>query len=126
MLPSSQRFHGRNSLRRVFTRGTSRRGRLVHIRVASQPSAPTLVSRSLSPKKVLKSAVKRNHVRRRVFNIVRHELTRLPVPYDIVISVVSADALVVPYVELQHEVQRVLALACTTPERPRPRTQSNY
>ena len=126
MLPSSQRFHGRNSLRRVFTRGTSRRGRLVHIRVASQPSAPHSRVAVVVAKKVLKSAVKRNHVRRRLFNIVRHELTRLPVPYDIVISVVSADALVVPYVELQHEVQRVLALACTTPERPTPRTQSNY
>ena len=59
-------------------------------------------------KKVLKSAVGRNRVRRRIYEIVRHELPKLKANSDIVIIVFSAEAFAMPHPELKKTVVTML------------------
>ncbi len=60
-------------------------------------------------KKVYKSAVKRNRIRRRIYNIVRHETKRRHVvSTDIVITVFSQEFLVMDSAHLQQELVSLL------------------
>lgn len=60
-------------------------------------------------KKVYKSAVKRNRIRRRIYNIVRHEISRLSMDsMDIVITVFSPDVLTVQTAHLQRELTSLI------------------
>ena len=58
-------------------------------------------------KKVLKSAVKRNRVRRRIYEIVRLELPHIRGGFDVVIMVV----LVMPYSDLRTAVKQLFSQA---------------
>lgn len=62
-------------------------------------------------KKVLKSAVGRNLVRRRVYEVVRHELPNLRAAHDIVILVFSSELISLPHDELTTLVQQLLTQA---------------
>lgn len=55
-------------------------------------------------KKVYKAAVKRNRIRRRLYNIVRHELAKQSVVKDITITVTSPEILVLDHGTLSHEL----------------------
>lgn len=69
-------------------------------------------------KKVFKSAVKRNRVRRRIYNIVRHELCKHnPVATDMVITVFSQDVLVMEHALLQRELSYLVASSITRDRR---------
>lgn len=71
-------------------------------------------------KKVYKSAVKRNRIRRRIYNIVRHELARHQGGgFDIVITVFSPEALAADSRNLQREVSLLTAAAIRRDQRPR-------
>lgn len=59
-------------------------------------------------KKVLKSAVGRNRVRRRVYEIVRQELPKLKPNSDIVLIMFSAEVFAMPHSELQQIVTTML------------------
>jgi len=61
-------------------------------------------------KKVMKSAVGRNRIRRRVYEVIRHELTHLPPHIDIAVSVFSADVALMPAQELERELSGLLEL----------------
>jgi ribonuclease P protein component len=60
-------------------------------------------------KKVEKSAVKRNRIRRRIFESVRRLETRISKPYDIIISVFSPAFEDMPAPELSQQVEKLLA-----------------
>ena len=62
-------------------------------------------------KKVLKSAVGRNRVRRRLFEIVRGELPKLQQNSDIALIVFSAEVFALPQPELVETVQQLLGSA---------------
>ena len=62
-------------------------------------------------KKVLKSAVGRNRVRRRLFEIVRGELPKLQPNSDIALIVFSAEVFALPQSELVETVQQLLGSA---------------
>lgn len=114
MLANNHRFHGRAGLRRVFQHGATARGRsmmLRHLRSAGRTSPRVAIVIS---KKVFKSAVKRNRVRRRVYEIVRHELASVPGGTDIVFTIFSPDVLTMPHAELQAEMKKLLRLLART------------
>ena len=60
-------------------------------------------------KKVIKSAVGRNRVRRRLFEIMRHELPKLQPNSDVVLIVFSAEVFAYPQTELVETVTQLLA-----------------
>ncbi len=104
MLAQQNRFHGRNSIRRIFARGTTLRGRYMMIRFAPHnPKYPSRVAVVVS-KKVFKSAVKRNRIRRRVYNIVRHSISEQILTADVVFTIFSGDVLMLPQEELVAEI----------------------
>mgnify|MGYP000032725842 FL=1 len=59
-------------------------------------------------KKVLKSAVRRNRVRRRIYEIIRRELPNLKNSQDIAVIVFSAEVLAMPHAELQTAIKNLL------------------
>ncbi len=108
MLPQKHRFHGRAALRRVFLKGQTKRSRNFIIKyVATQPDRPTRVAVVVS-KKIYKSAVKRNRIRRRIFNIVRHEQKLEKLGYDTIITVISQDVLLLPHDDLIQEITKLV------------------
>lgn len=87
MLAKKNRFFGRTTLSPVFRRGTLTRGRLVSVRYLSKPEgfrAAIIVSR-----KVSKSAVVRNRIRRRIYAVLENNLDKLR-PGDLVLTVFDA------------------------------------
>lgn len=100
MIPSPFRFHGHNSLRYVYSNGKAVRSQAITIKWVknahrSKPRASIVVS-----KKVIKSAVGRNRIRRRLYEYVRTHFDQLNDVYDIVVIVTSPELRDIPYAEL--------------------------
>lgn len=88
MISSFNRFHGHNSLKTVYSRGQLIRGPLISLKYTPNTRRKTYRLAVVVSKKVNKSAVVRNRIRRRIYEIARnHQL--VDQPYDIVLSVFS-------------------------------------
>jgi ribonuclease P protein component len=111
MLSSRNRFHGHGSLRFVYSRGQVVRSKSFILKYSenkrrTQPRIAVVVS-----KKVIKSAVKRNRIRRRLYEAIRLELPRLSPQSDIVLIVTSVEVLVSPSNHITDSVGGVLERA---------------
>jgi len=62
-------------------------------------------------KKVDKSAVARNRIRRRVYESVRQQADHIKKPYDLVITIYTDQAATMPHEELEHGVTALLKQA---------------
>ena len=108
MIPSPFRFHGHNSLRYVYTNGKAVRSQPVTIKWVknthrSKPRISVVVS-----KKVLKSAIGRNRIRRRIYEYMRTHLDQLNDVYDIVVITTSAELKDMPYADLASQMDTLL------------------
>jgi ribonuclease P protein component len=111
MLAYANRFHGHSSLRYVFKNGETIRSRVLTLRVSTNKyRKQSRFSVSIS-KKVLKSAVKRNRIRRRIYEVVRLALPHVDGVYDVVFIVTSAELLTMEYDDLRQSVVRCLTEA---------------
>lgn len=91
MLAQKNRFHGYGSLRYVFSHGQKARDKYLGIRsVKNSRREHTRVAVIVS-KKISKSAVVRNRIRRRIYDIVRRQLESHRAVHDIVITVLSPE-----------------------------------
>lgn len=104
MIKSTHRFHGRGSLRFVYQRGQTVRGAQISLRYVlnsrrSEYRAAVVVSR-----KVSKSAVVRNRVRRRIYEIVRNNSAAINGPFDLVFTVYGDEVARLPHAKLQKAV----------------------
>jgi ribonuclease P protein component len=99
MISQKYRFHGHNSLKYVFTNGQMARSRFFTIKwvVNERRHHPRLAV--VVSKKIFKSAVKRNRIRRRVYEIARPLLSNAPA-IDVVISVYAGEVLDILHDEL--------------------------
>jgi len=111
VLRQVHRFHGHHSLKGVYDRGRSIRGGLLNLKVATRdPKRPYRVAVVVS-KKVHKSAVTRNRIRRRVYELVRTS-THQPQPgTDLVFTVYSEQVAELPAAKLQATVDDLLQKA---------------
>lgn len=100
MLNAKLRFHGHGSLRYLYKNGDTVRSRLFTIKVTSNPRRKNSRFAVVISKKVHKSAVGRNRIRRRVYEIVRHELPQFIATADIAIIVTNSEVLHVEHAEL--------------------------
>lgn len=108
MIPGLYRFHGHNSLRFVYSNGRSVRSRVATIKYV--PNARRSHSRAavVVSKKVIKGAVGRNRIRRRVYEYIRqHVFPKLSGTYDIVVIVSSPDLAVSSYDELASQFDQL-------------------
>lgn len=87
MIGRTHRFHGYGSLRGVYQRGTTARSPLINLRYAARdPKKPYRVAVVVS-RKVNKSAVTRNRIRRRVYEVVRTNSQTIQPGVDLVFTV---------------------------------------
>jgi ribonuclease P protein component len=87
MIGVAHRFHGYNSLRGVYQRGQNIRGPLVSLKFGPRgPGRPYRVAVVVS-RKVSKSAVVRNRIRRRIYEIVRQAGADITPATDLVFTV---------------------------------------
>lgn len=58
-------------------------------------------------KKVLKSAVGRNRIRRRVYEMLRLEITKFKSPVDVIVVVKNSEVKDIAYLEMETELRRL-------------------
>lgn len=111
MLTSANRFHGHNSLRYVYQKGKTVRGPLCALKYAPNNRRKTYRLAVVVSKKVHKSAVVRNRIRRRLYEAVRLESPKIQEPYDIVITVFNEQVANIPSQEITRLVHAQLKQA---------------
>ncbi len=89
MITRPHRFHGHNSLRHVYSRGQIVRSPELAIKFLRNDRRSTYRVAVVVSRKVHKSAVVRNRIRRRIYEIIRGQVDATMQPYDIVITVFS-------------------------------------
>lgn len=89
MIARKNRFHGHGSLRYVYRNGRTVRGPLCAIKFVENPKRTDYRLAVVVSKKVSKSAVVRNRIRRRIYETVRLQAPEMKSPYDIVMTVFS-------------------------------------
>jgi ribonuclease P protein component len=111
MIPFSQRFHGHNSLRYVYKNGQVVRSRLATMKSATNVHRKTSRFAVVVSKKVMKSAVRRNRIRRRVYEYIRTTSARLESPHDIAIIITSSEFLTMSSSELAAQLEQLFVQA---------------
>jgi ribonuclease P protein component len=110
MLTSKHRFHGYGSLRRVYQRSKGARGQMVGLRYAQRkPGQPYRVAVVVA-RKVHKSAVKRNRIRRRTYEVVRLS-SKVPLSTDLIFTAYSDKLADIPIGELETQIDELLKKA---------------
>jgi ribonuclease P protein component len=109
MIARKHRFHGHGALNFLYRKGRSARSDFITLKFVPARQADFKLAIVVS-KKVHKSAVVRNRIRRRLFEAVRtikQEHNQLW-PYDMVITVFDDSVATMHAVELQKSVFKVL------------------
>lgn len=88
MISRKHRFHGYGSLKYVYQNGKTVRGPLTALKFTTNPRRNDFRLAVVVSKKVNKSAVVRNRIRRRVYEAARRQLIDNQ-PYDLVLTVFS-------------------------------------
>lgn len=102
MISRVHRFHGQGSLNRVYRAGKIVRGPYFAIKYSPAPSAVGAYRAAVVvSKKVSKSAVVRNRIRRRIYEVLRFEALVTTQPYDIVVTVFNDKVAEIPFEELK-------------------------
>lgn len=110
MLAHNYRFHGHGSLKFVFKNGDTLRSKHLVLRISTNPRREQVRAAVVVSKKIYKAAVKRNRIRRRIYEVMRPLVAELPEAYDVAFIVVRPDVLVAPYADLEIEVKDLLML----------------
>ena len=111
MISSLFRFHGHNSLRYVYSNGKAVRSQLFTIKYVpnthrTRPRFSVVVS-----KKVIKSAVGRNRIRRRLYEYLRLNIPHLNGTYDIVVICTSPELRMLPYEQISEQLTQLFEKA---------------
>jgi ribonuclease P protein component len=107
MLNKSHRFHGHNSLNFVYHHGKTARDPHLTLRYCTNNRRASYRVAVVVSKKVHKSAVTRNRIRRRLYQFVRLNQDKIITPYDIVMNVVSDDIAIMPAKQLKEALVKL-------------------
>lgn len=111
MIPTKLRFHGHGSLRYLHRNSRALRSRYFAVKVLSNPRRKSSRFAVIVSKKTHKSAVGRNRIRRRVYEILRLENPKFAGTYDIAIIVTSGEVMSADFVELTEQLTEILKSA---------------
>ena len=111
MSPVNFRFHGHGSLRYLFKNGEAVRSRHVTVKYIANPKRKSPRFAVVVSKKVHKSAVGRNRMRRRLYEIIRLEQPKFGGVYDVAVIITSAEVLSAPHDELATGLSELFARA---------------
>jgi len=87
MIRRAHRFHGYGSLRYVYQHGKTIRGPLCSLKFGQNDRRKEYRLAVVVSKKVSKSAVVRNRIRRQLYEAVRRLEAKITTPYDMVLTV---------------------------------------
>lgn len=108
MISRAHRFHGLGSLRFVYKNGKTVRGQSFAVKSVLNPRRQTYRVAVVVSRKVHKSAVKRNRIRRRLYETIRRLEADIVEPHDVVITVFSDNLLEEPPASLEAQLKRQL------------------
>jgi len=111
MIPFRYRFHGHGSLRFVYKNGQALRTHLVTLKCSMNPHRRHPRFAVVVSKKVLKSAVGRNRIRRRVYETLRTMITPEFPSADLVFIISSSEILAQSPTELASLLSDLVAEA---------------
>ena len=111
MLTKKLRFHGHGSLRFLYKNADAYRSRFFTVKAIANPHRKTSRFSVVVSKKVHKSAVGRNRIRRRIYEALRHELPNIVTHQDVAIIVTSSEVIAMPYDELSESLHDLLVQA---------------
>jgi ribonuclease P protein component len=112
MLAYKNRFHNRGRIKYVHAHGNNIGGQKIGLVVLETPHHKTdsrfaiIVS-----KKILKSAVGRNRIRRRLYEVIHLQLPQITTKADVLVRVYSKDVIDTPHQELATEVAKLFKKA---------------
>jgi len=110
MIGRANRFHGYGSLRYVYRNGQTVRAPHMSLRYSKNPKRQTYRLAVVVSKKINKSAVARNRMRRRIYEAFRLQAPD-QAPYDLVVTVFQASVEELPVDELTKQVASLLEQA---------------
>ena len=111
MIPSQLRFHGHNSLRYVYANGKAVRSQSLTLKwVKNSHRKQSRISVVVS-KKIIKGAIGRNRIRRRIYETIRLRVPRFDDVYDIVLIATAADLRDMPYPDLEALIDQLFTKA---------------
>lgn len=107
MLSHKYRFHSRGGVRYVYQKGKTIRTPIFSLVYTKNTRGKQRVAVVVS-KKVLKLAVGRNRIRRRVYEAIRLELPNYPQPMDYIFIVYNKSVTTMPFLDLRSMVRELL------------------
>ena len=107
MLSKRYRFHSRGGVRYTYQNGKTIRGSRISLVFAENSRNKQRFAVVVS-KKVMKSAVGRNRIRRRVYEAIRLQQTKITKPVDCIFIVYNKEVMVMEFKELQKLVADLL------------------
>lgn len=108
MLQQRHRFHGYGSLKAVYQRGQTVRGPQITLKFSQRDSKRPYRVAVVVSRKVSKSAVTRNRIRRRVYEAVRQSPHAIPGGTDLVFTVFSEEVASMEAKRLQGVIDKLL------------------
>lgn len=111
MISRTHRFHGYGSLRYAYRNGKTVRGPLTSLKYVENPKRTSYRISVVVSRKVSKSAVVRNRIRRRLYESVRLLEPKITEPYDVILTVFHENVATLPHDELTKLVHAQLKQA---------------
>ena len=108
MLNKKYRFHSRGGVRYVYQKGKTVRNPKMSLVFVKNTRSFTRFAVVVS-KKVVKSAVGRNRIRRRVYEALRRNMEYIPKETDYVFVVFSRDVAKMPFKDLEKMLGELVA-----------------
>lgn len=108
MLDSLHRFHGLNSLNFAYKRGQIVRGGQLSLRYLLNNRRQTFRVAVVVSKKVDKSAVVRNRIRRRLYEVIRLQTGGVQGSYDLIFTAFDAQLATADVGKLEKQVSELL------------------
>jgi len=120
MIARSNRFHGRGSIQRLYKTAKSARSGSLALRYAPNERRGSYRLAIVVSRKISKSAVVRNRIRRRLYEQVRILSSDFTSPYDVVIVVYDPNIAEMSVAKLTTEVNNLFKRAKLINTRPAP------
>ena len=109
MIPFTNRFHGHSSLNYVYRNGKANHSHWFIIKTVKNKHRKDSRLAIIVSKKILKGAVKRNRVRRQVYEYMRTKLKNLDDVYDIAIIVTSGELFTAPHDDIYKHLDQLFS-----------------
>jgi ribonuclease P protein component len=111
MISALYRFHGHNSLRYVYANGKATRTQTITLKTTTNDRRKYCRFSVVVSKKVIKGAVGRNRIRRRLYEYIRTHLEQIEGIHDVVLICTSSELRTLPALEISTQLDQLFTKA---------------